>query len=161
MLYVVKIKCTLTDIFVCCFSDRVDLCNLLNSSGRVNCTNGVGNFGNSTLSTVGLEISDQVDNTAGTFNLTQLRYQAGSFPYVMTNLLKNRSDIMMLYQYVLPGRPVPNLDFLDEPTPVTTSAVPSATVTLPTPSPTPTGGAATISYSLFITLAALLLASVL
>ena len=144
-----------------CFSDRVDLCDSLNSDGLVSCTNGVGNISNSTAPTVGLEISDQVDNTAGIFNLTQLRYQARSFPYVTTNLLTNRSDIMMLYQYVLPGRPEPSLDFLIESTPAT-SATSSATLTpTTTTSPTPTGGAATISYSLFITLAALLLASVL
>ena len=139
------------------------MCDSLNSDGLVNCTNGVNNIGNSTTPTVGAEIDNQVDNTAGTFNLTQLREQARSFPYVMTDLLTNRSDIMMLYEYVLPGRSVPNLNFLAEPTPSLTTSfvVPSATVTTASPTPTETGGSAAISYSLFITLAALLLANVL
>ena len=116
MLFVDRVKYTLNDLFMFCFSDRGDLCDSLNSDGLVNCTKGVDDIGSSTIPTVGAEINDQVDNTAGIFNLTQLREQARSVPYVMTSLLMNRSDIMMLYEYVLPGHPVPNLDFLNDAT---------------------------------------------
>ena len=179
------------------------------ANGQDSCTIGVGNVAIYTPSSVGLDISDQVDNPTGTFNLTQLREQARPLPYVMNNLLMDRSDIMMLYNYVLPGRPVPNMDFLNDTTTGTTpmpststpstnlpgsTPTPSASDTpstnppgsTPTPSasdtpstnppgstPTPStsntpsttpsggGGAAAVSYSLFITLVALLLASVL
>ena len=141
------------------------LCEYLMANGQGDCTIGVGNVSTYTSSDIGLEISDQVDNPTGPFNLTQLRYQARPLPYVITELLTNRSDIMMLYNYTLPGRPVPNLDFLIDATGTTTTATPSASVTA---SPTPTtpgggggGGSSVISYSMFITLVALLLASVL
>ena len=160
------------------------------ADGQGNCTIGVGNVGTYTPSNIGLEISDQVDNPTGPFNLTQLREQARPLPYVMTELLMNRSDIMMLYNYTLPGRPVPNLDFLNDTTinatttttttttdtigitPTTTTAATDTTDTIGTtatpsttdiPAATPPdgGGSTAISYSLFITLAALLVASVL
>ena len=165
------------------------LCEYLMANGQGNCTIGVGNVGTYTPSNIGLEISDQVDNPTGPFNLTQLREQAQPLPYVMTDLLTNRSDIMMLYNYTLPGRPVPNLDFLNGTTtanatttttttdtigitPTTTTAATDTTNTIGTtvtpsttdiPAATPPGGGGTtaISYSLFITLAALLVASVL
>ena len=109
-----------------------------------------------------LEIADQEDNPAGIFNLTQLREQARPQTYAITELLTNRSDIMMLYEIVLPGRDIPNLDFLNDPTPkptISMSVSPTASVT---PRPTETGGGATaVSFSLFITLAALLFTSVL
>ena len=116
----------------------MSLCEFVMADGQDNCTNGVGDIGTSTLPTVGLDISDQVNNAAGTFNLTQLREQARSFPYVMTDLLMNRSDIMMLYQYVLPGRPVPNLDFLNDAIDITiaTPSVSPSTITTDTPSNT-------------------------
>ena len=153
---------TCSDI-ACVFSDRMGLCEYLMANGQDNCTIGVDAVVNTyTPSAIGLDISDQADNPGGTFNLTQLREQARPLPYVITDLLMNRSDIMMLYNYVLPGRPIPNLDFLNDATTTTTTA---ATAT-PTPTATPTtnppsGGATAISYSLFITLVALLLASVL
>ena len=179
------------------------------ANGQDNCTIGIGNVGTYTSSDIGLEISDQVDNPTGPFNLTELREQARPLPYVMTELLTNRSDIMMLYDYTLPGRPVPNLDFLNDTTTTTettatltatmtmttnatvttptiatpTIATPTATAiattdtigTTPTPTPTPSntpattpattppggGDATAISYSSFITLVALLVASVL
>ena len=140
------------------FSDRTGLCDNLMANGSDSCTIGVGNVGTYTPSSVGLDISDQDDNPTGTFNLTQLREQARPLQYVMTNLLMDRSDIMMLYNYVLPGRPVPNLGFLNDTTSTGTTPTPSTS-----PSTTPPGddGAATVSYSLFITLVALLLPSVL
>ena len=98
------------------FADRMALCEYLIANGQDNCTIGVGNVGTYTPSNIGLEISDQVYNPTGPFNLTQLREQARPLPYVMTDLLRNRSDVMMLYNYTLPGRPVPNLDFLDDTT---------------------------------------------
>ena len=114
------------------------------ASVQGNCTNGVNDIGTSAPPTVGLDISDQVNNTAGTFNLTQLREQARSVPYVMTSLLMNRSDIMMLYEYVLPGRPIPSLDFLIDATgiAIATSATVSpsvspSTIASDTPSNTP------------------------
>ena len=135
------------------------LCEYLMADGQGSCTIGVGNIGTYTPSNIGLEISDQVDNPTGSFNLTQLREQARPLPYVMTELLMNRSDIMMLYNYTLPGRPVPNLDFLDDTTGTTTATPPTSDTT--TAPPGGGGGATIISYSLFITLVALLLASVL
>ena len=131
----------------------------LMANGQGNCTIGVGNVGTYTPSNIGLEISDQVDNPTGPFNLTQLREQARPFPYVMIDLLTNRSDIMMLYNNTLPGRPVPNLDFLDDTTGSTTDTPPTSDTT--TSPPGGGGGATAVSYSLFITLVALLLASVL
>ena len=133
------------------------------ANGSDNCTIGVGNIGTYMSNFTYLDIADQINNPAGTFNLTQLREQAQSLPYVMNNLLMDRNDIMMLYNYVLPGRPVPNLDFLNvttTTTTTTTTATPTPTVT-PVTSPPGGGGAAAISYSLFITLVAVLLASIL
>ena len=98
------------------FSDRMGLCEYLMANGQGNCTIGVGNVGTYTPSDIGFDISDQVDNPTGPLSLTQLREQARPLPYVMTELLMNRSDIMMLYNYTLPGRPFPNLDFLDDTT---------------------------------------------
>lgn len=180
------------------------------ANGEGSCTISVGDVGTYTPSDIGLEISDQVDNPTGPFNLSQLREQARPLPYVMTDLLTNRSDIMMLYNYTLPGRPFPNLDFLNDrtttettatmtitinatatltpstttttapTTTATTTAPPTAATTTviattdtigttPTPSTSDTpattppggGGATAISYSFFITLVALLVASVL
>ena len=138
------------------------LCGFLMANGQDNCTIGVGNVGTYTPLDIGLEISNQGDNPTGSFNLTQLRDQARPLPYVITELLTNRSDIMMLYNYTLPGRPVPNLDFLIDATGTTTTATPSASViATPTPATPGGGGSSAISYSVFITLVALLLASVL
>ena len=178
------------------------LCEYLMANGQGSCTISVGNIGTYTSSVIGLEISDQADNPGGTFNLTLLREQARPLPYVMTDLLMNRSDIMMLYNYVLPGRPIPNLDFLNDATITTTTTATTTvattttnttttatttitaaitathtltptittdtTISTPTPNPSDTpatdspggGGATAISYSLFITLVTLLLASV-
>ena len=63
-----------------------------------------------------LEISDQDDSPAGYFNQTQLCKEARPLTYAVTELLTNRSDIMVLYENVLPGCDIPNLDFLNEPT---------------------------------------------
>ena len=177
------------------------------ANGSGSCTVGVGNVTSYTSTFDYLDIADQTNNPAGSFNLTQLREQARPLPYVMTELLMN-SDIMMLYNNVLPGRPVSSLDFLNDTTTMvttttTTTAAAStgspASGTAPTVSPTGTtaptvsstgstaaltvsatnatvptispvgtpptrpegGGTTAISYSLFITLAALLLPSVL
>ena len=108
------------------------------ADGQDSCTIGVGNVATYTPSSVGLDISDQAGNPTGTFNLTQLREQARPLPYVMNNLLMDRSDIMMLYNYVLPGRPVPNLGFLNDTTTGTTPTPSSSSSTNPSGStPTP------------------------
>ena len=100
-----------------------------------NCTIGVDNVSPYMSTFDKLEISDQVDNPTGDFNLTELREQARSLTYIVTELLTNRSDIMMLYGNVLPGRDIPNLDFLNEPTPSPTISI-SVSPNEPTPSPT-------------------------
>ena len=105
------------------------LCEYLIANGQGSCTIRVGNIDTYTPSVIGLEISDQADNPGGTFNLTQLREQARPLPYVMTDLLMNRSEIMMLYNYVLPGRLVLDLDFLDDATITTTATTTVATTT--------------------------------
>ena len=128
-----------------------------------NCTLGVGNISPYMSTFDSLEIADQENNPAGTFNLTQLREQAmPPLTYAVTNLLTNRSDIMMLYDIVLPERDIPNLDFLNEPAPTPTiTATATATQTASqSPRPTDTGGATAVSFSLFITLVALLFTSV-
>ena len=114
------------------------LCEYLMANGQGSCTISVGNIGTYTSSVIGLEISDQADNPGGTFNLTQLREQARPLPYVMTDLLMNRSDIMMLYNYVLPGRPIPNLDFLNDATITTTITTATTTVATTTTNTTTT-----------------------
>ena len=113
------------------------LCEYLMANGQGSCTISVGNIGTYTSSVIGLEISDQADNPGGTFNLTQLREQARPLPYVMTDLLMNRSDIMMLYNYVLPGRPIPNLNFLNDAT-ITTTTIATTTVATTTTNTTTT-----------------------
>ena len=113
------------------------LCEYLMANGQGSCTISVGNIGTYTSSVIGLEISDQADNPGGTFNLTQLREQARPLPYVMTDLLMNRSDIMMLYNYVLPGRPIPNLNFLNDAT-ITTTTTATTTVATTTTNTTTT-----------------------
>ena len=154
-----------------------------------NCTVGVGNITPYISSFDSLDITDQVENPAGSFNITQLHNQAITLPYVMTDLLMNRNDVMMLYENVLPGYPVPDLSFLNDtiPTPSPTSDIPptsssdsdtlptlsatsdtqpsTSTTSVITPSITPGadggGAAATISFSLCITVVALLFAIVL
>jgi len=132
---------------------------------NANCTTGVGDimpYMSSFLNN--LDIVDQVNNPAGSFNLTQLRDQAGQLPYVATELL-NMSDIRMLYNNVLPGRPVPSPSFSVTITPTTAVSTATATATATATSTTPTittqAGAATVSFSLLTTLVGLLLASVL
>ena len=117
-----KNTCSDDIAYICYFSDRMGLCEYLMANGQGSCTISVGNIGTYTPSVIGLESSDQADNPGGTFNLTQLREQARPLSYVMTDLLMNRSDIMMPYNYVLPGRPIPNLDFLNDATITTTIA---------------------------------------
>ena len=141
-----------------------------------NCTIGVDNVSPYMSTFDKLEISDQVDNPTGDFNLTELREQARSLTYIVTELLTNRSDIMMLYGNVLLGRDIPNLDFLNEPTPSPTISM-SVSPNEPTPLPTismnvspiatdtprprqPGGDATAVSFSSLITLAALLFTSV-
>ena len=129
------------------YVDRIALCNFVMANGSdANCTIGVDNISSYMSNFDRLEISDQEDNPAGIFNLTQLREQARPMTYAVTNLLTNRSDIMMLYEDVLPQRDIPNLDFLIEPiipTPTT-----SATVATDMPRPTETDGATTVTVSL-------------
>ena len=121
------------------------LCEYLMANGQGSCTISVGNIGTYTPSVIGLEISDQADNPGGTFNLTQLREQVRSLSYVMTDLLMNRSDIMMLYNYVLPGRPIPNLDFLNVTTITTTTTATITTTVATTTTNTTTTAATTIT----------------
>ena len=121
------------------------LCEYLMANGQGSCTISVGNIGTYTSSVIGLEISDQADNPGGTFNLTQLREQARPLSYVMTDLLMNRSDIMMLYNYVLPGRPIPNLDFLNVTTITTTTTATITTTVATTTTNTTTTAATTIT----------------
>lgn len=149
-----------------CYSpyiDYLEFCDFVRADGpSTNCTIGVDNISpyNSTFDC--REITDQEDNPAGTFNLTQLREQARLHTYVVTELLTNRSDIVMLYENVLPGRDIPNLDFFNEPTPSPTSSMSVNPTVSDMPRPTQTGGATSIavSFSLFITLVASLFTSV-
>lgn len=146
-----RIVCTLL------FSiDRTALCDNLMANGSNPCTIGVNNTGSYTSTFTDLEISEQVDNQVGPFNLSQLRDQAAQLPYVLTSLLMDSNDTRMLYGNVLPGREIPNLSFLN--------ATPSPTMptdTDPTMPPGGDDGAAAISFSLCITMVALLLATVL
>ena len=94
-----------------------------------NCTISVGNVGPYLTSYDSPEIIDQINNPSGSFNISQLHQQAKQLPYVMTDIVMNRSDIMMLYSAVLPGRPVPDTSFLYESnTTPTTSVTPIPTV---------------------------------
>ena len=168
--------------------DYLEFCDFVRADGpSTNCTIGVDNVSPYNSIFDRREITDQEDNPAGTFNLTQLREQAMLQTYVVTELLTNRSDIMKLYENVLPGRDIPNLDFFNEPTPSPTSSMsvnptvsdmlrptqtggdgdPTITMSVnPTVSdmlrPTQTSGATSIavSFSLFITLVASLFTSV-
>ena len=105
-----------------------------------------------------LEVSDQIDNPSGVFNLTQLRQQTEPLPYEATRLLMD-SDIMMLYGNVLPGRAIPGLSFLNDTT--VNPIEPSDTQRTMRPGGDDGDGATAISFSLFTMLAALLFASVL
>ena len=67
-----------------------------------NCTVGVNNIAPYSQSFYSLEIYDQVHNPAGSFNVSQLLYQARQLPYVMIDLL-DRCDIILLIRAVLPG----------------------------------------------------------
>ena len=137
--------------------DRTALCNNLMADGSNPCTIGVNSTGSYTSTFTDLEISEQVDNPVGPFNLSQLRDQAAQLPYVLTSLLMDSNDTRMLYENVLPGREIPNLSFLND----TTNSTTMPTDTDPTMSPGDGGGAAAISFSLGIILVALLLAIVL
>ena len=140
--------------------DRMRLCDVLMADGQpdVNCTVGVDNITSYTSTFDRLEISDQGSNPSGTFNQTELRDQARPLTYAVTELT-NRSDVMMLYEDVLPGRDIPNLEFLIEPMPTPTTTVVTPTATGDMPKPTD-GGTTAVSFSLFITLVALLFTSV-
>ena len=141
--------------------DRIELCSFLEASGTGNCTVGVDDITTYMSSFNSLEIADQDGNPAGTFDLAQLREQASLQTYAVTELLTNRGDIVMLYEDVLPGRDIPNLDFLSEPEPTPTISAAATQTASETPRPTETGGGATaVSFSLFITLVALLFTSV-
>ena len=133
---------------------------MLANGPDTNCTIGVDDISSYMSTFDRLEISDQEDNPAGTFNLTQLREQARPLTYAVTELLTNRSDIMMLYEIVLPGRDIPNLDFLNEPTPTPTISMSVSPTASESPRPTETAGTTAVSFSLFIMLAALLFTSV-
>ena len=131
--------------------DRIALCDFVMANGSdTNCTVGVGYISPYVSTFNHLEISDQDNNPAGYFNLTQLREQARPLTYAVTELLTNRSDIVMLYENVLPVRDIPNLDFLNEATPSPTmsmSATPTASNML---MPTQSGGTTAVSFSLSI-----------
>ena len=131
--------------------DRIALCDFLMANGSdTNCTRGVDDDSSYPSNFNSLEIADQVTNPAGMFNLTQLREQARPLTYAVTELLTNRSDIMMLYENVLPGRDIPNLNFLNDPAPTPTmsmSATPTASDML---MPTQSGGTTAVSFSLSI-----------
>ena len=93
-------------------TDRMSLCDLLMANGTdSNCTVGVNNVAPYLQLFDCLEISDQVHNPAGSFNVSQLLHQARQLPYVMIDLL-NRSDVMMLSRAVLPGY-LPDTSFLN------------------------------------------------
>ena len=149
-----------------CYSPSIDyleFCDFVRADGpSTNCTIGVDDVSPYNSIFDYREITDQEDNPAGTFNLTQLREQAMLQTYVVTELLTNRSDIKMLYENVLPGRDIPNLDFFNEPTPSPTSSMSVNPTVSDMLRPTQTGGATSIavSFSLFITLAASLFTSV-
>ena len=90
----------------------MSLCDLLMANGSdSNCTVGVNNVAPYLQLFDCLEISDQVHNPAGSFNVSQLLHQARQLPYVMIDLL-NRSDVMMLSRAVLPGY-LPDTSFLN------------------------------------------------
>ena len=176
--------CVIALFIVLLSIDRSLLCSFLMAYGSdANCTIGVDNVSPYMSTFDRLEIADQEDNPTGDFNLTELRDQARPLIYVVTELLTNRSDIMMLYKNVLPGRDIPNLDFLIEPSPSPTISMSVSSNELtptenePTLSPTislnvsptathtprerqPGGGATAVSFSLLITLATLLFASI-
>ena len=128
------------------------------NGSHTNCTVAVSNVTSYMSTFDDLEISDQIRNPSGDFNLTQLRQQAAPLPYVATELLMN-SDIMMLYGNVLPGRAIPNLSFLNDTT--VNPMEPNDTQPTMPPGGGGGGGATAISFSLFTMLAALLFASVL
>ena len=101
--------------------DRIALCDfLVANESDTNCTIGVGNVASYFTSFNCPEIIDQLNNPTGSFNISQLHQQARQLPYVMTDLL-NSSDIMMLYNAVLPEHPIPNIKFLYDN--VTTSTI--------------------------------------
>ena len=101
-----------------------------------------------------LDVDDQATNPAGMFNTAMLRYQAGQQPYVVTDFVNMDDGNEALFMSLLPSRTIPDTSFLNDTT--TVSATPTTT-----PSPTNEvggGGAAAISFSLFTTLVALVLA---
>jgi len=78
------------------------------NGSNTNCTTSVGviipympSFSNN------LDIVDQDNNPAGSFNLIQLHDQARQFPNVTTELFIMRDDIRILYYNVFPVRPCP------------------------------------------------------
>jgi len=77
--------------------------------------------------------------------------QAGQQPYVVTDFINMDDGNSALFMSLLPSRPIPSINFLNETT------GPSASPT-PTPTPRDDGGAAAVSFSLFSTLVALVLA---
>ena len=85
------------------------------------------------------------------FNITMLRYQAGQQPYVVTDFVNMDDGNEALFMSLLPSRTIPDTSFLNDTTTV------SATPTSPT-NEVGGGGAAAISFSLFTTLMALVLA---
>ena len=100
-----------------------------------------------------LDVDDQVTNPAGMFDTTMLLNQAGQQPYVVTDFVNMDVENEALFMNLLPSRTIPDTSFLNDTT-TTVSATPTAI-------PTPTnrgGGAAAVSFSLFTTLMALVLA---
>lgn len=150
--------------------DRMSVCALLRANGSsTSCTVGVQDISSYTSTYNQLEIADQVTNPAAVpngFNTSQLRYQARQLPYVLTEVL-NRIEAKMLYNNVLPGRPEPDLGFLNDSIVAPTTTV-TATITITDmPTMTPRGGGddgggdITVSFSPLTTLVAFLLACVL
>ena len=77
--------------------DHIALCDYVMANGsHTNCTVGVDDISPYVSTFNHLEISDQDDNPAGYFNLTQLREQARPMTYAVTELLTNRSELIIL-----------------------------------------------------------------
>ena len=118
------------------------------NGSHTNCTVGVDNISPYVSTFNHLEISDQDGNPAGYFNLTQLREEARPLTYAVTELLTNRSDIMSLYENVLPGCDIPNLDFLNEPTPSPTISMSATATASDMLMPTQSGGTTAVLFLL-------------
>ena len=121
-------------------------CDLMANGSHTNCTVAVSKVTSYMSTFDDLEISDQIDNPSGDFNLMRICQQAEPLPYEATSLLMN-SDIMMLYGNLLPGRAIPDLSFLNDTT--GNSIEPSDTQPSMPPGGDDGDGATAILFSLF------------